>query len=99
MPLFLVLLCINLFAYDNKQKIYETTNEVYQTLKLIYIAKGHALPSTTGPWSGDELITMLCKIDRDRLSEALQAQYDWVYSNNPDHGIPNWTSQLVSNLK
>jgi hypothetical protein len=47
-----IVLCTSVLpALDNQQKIYETTNEAYQTLKLIYIAKGHALPSTTVSWS------------------------------------------------
>lgn len=73
------LLCLTaLSAYSNQQKIYETTSEIYKTIKYLYLATGHALPSTTGPWSGNELSHMLEKIDRSTLAPALQASFDFA---------------------
>ena len=37
---------------------------------------GHSLPSTTGPWSEDELARMLAKIDRSSLTGSAAALYD-----------------------
>ena len=38
------------FAVNN-QKIYSVDTEIYKTISQIYVMTGHALPSTTGPWS------------------------------------------------
>jgi len=76
-----VILCLSVVsANDNQQKIYETTSEVYQAIRTLYIATGHALPSTTGPWSGAELSLMAAKIDPSSLSGGLKTTYDYVSS-------------------
>lgn len=85
-----------LFASDgfsNRQKIYRTDSDLYEALTYLYILQGHALPSTTGPWSADELDRMLAKIDRDLLPEGALPTYDYVASqlgivpNRPSEGI------------
>lgn len=65
-------------GYSNRQKIYPVDSDLYQAITYLYIAQGHALPSTTGPWSADELDRMLAKIDREALSEGAKATYDYV---------------------
>ncbi|MDY4888192.1 MAG: hypothetical protein SO135_00390, partial [Sphaerochaetaceae bacterium] len=67
-----------LFAYDNQQKIYETTSEVYEAIRLLYIAKGHALPSSTGPWSASELALMADKINEQGLSSGQKSTYEFI---------------------
>ncbi|MCK9329681.1 MAG: hypothetical protein PHT39_08095 [Sphaerochaetaceae bacterium] len=84
----LILSLTALSAYSNQQKIYETTSEAYKTIKYLYLATGHALPSTTGPWSGNELSLMLEKIDRSTLGPALQANFDFAEKElDPDPSI------------
>lgn len=65
-------------TYDNKQKIYRVDNEYYEALSYLYIIQGHAQPSTTGPWSADELSKMLAKLNRASLPEDAKAVYDFV---------------------
>lgn len=63
---------------NNMQKIYPTTSEEYQVIKFLYIAQGHSLPSTTGPWSADELAEMLLVIDKNNLDNVQRSMYDKV---------------------
>lgn len=37
------------FAEANDQKIYSVDSTMYQNLVKLYLATGHAMPSTTGP--------------------------------------------------
>ncbi len=75
----ILLLCITLslvFAASNEQKIYSVDSSVYKNMVKLYLATGHAMPSTTGPWSGDELIKMLNVIDINSVPEYLKETYD-----------------------
>ena len=63
------------FAVNN-QKIYSVDTEIYTTISQIYVMTGHALPSTTGPWSGDELLKMYEVIDRSEVPGIMLAKYD-----------------------
>ncbi len=68
-----------LFAADmNRQKIYPIDSELYQGITALYRISGHALPSTTGPWSGGELSMMLSRLDRFALPAEAQETYDWI---------------------
>lgn len=66
------------FANENQQKIYRTDSEVYEAITFLYLNQGHALPSTTGPWSAAELTLMLNKIDPSNLTEGMKAAYDFA---------------------
>ncbi|MFA6689334.1 MAG: hypothetical protein WCS18_07655, partial [Sphaerochaetaceae bacterium] len=80
-------------GFDSRQKIYSVDSDLYEAMTCLYIMQGHALPSTTGPWSADELDRMLAKIDRDLLPEGALPTYDYVASqlgivpNRPSEGI------------
>jgi hypothetical protein len=54
----------------NRQKIYPVDSPVYRAIRALSISQGLALPSTTGPWSEDELIMMLGRIDAGALREG-----------------------------
>ncbi len=56
---------------SNLQKIYPTTSQEYEAIKYVYLLQGHSLPSTTGPWSGDELLSMVENIEAEVTSETL----------------------------
>src|SRR5690554_3026048 len=77
--LLIVLLCGfgMLFAVNN-QKIYPIDSEVYEAITHLYIANGYALPSTAGPWSGEELLFWLNKISPDELSEQGKSLFNWI---------------------
>jgi hypothetical protein len=62
----------------NLQKIYPVDSDVYKAIRYLYVSQGMALPSTTGPWSADELLKMLDKIDRSKLAPGAAATYDFA---------------------
>ncbi len=78
----IICLCIGMgFAGDNsvnQQKIYPVDSDVYQAITLLFINQGLALPSTTGPWSADELSGMLDKINRSDLADGAKNAYDFA---------------------
>ena len=65
-------------AATNSQTIYSVDSAVYQKITKLYLATGHALPSTTGPWSGDELLKMVDKLDGDSIPSYLASDYEDV---------------------
>ena len=78
--LIMVFACSALLAQAprNTQKIHAVNSEVYQPLTYLYIDQAMALPSTTGPWSTDELLMLLGKIDSSRLTPNAQDMYDYA---------------------
>jgi hypothetical protein len=63
-------------------------SEVYQVIKSLYIARGLALPSTTGPWSEAELLLMLGRIDSEALSPDERRAYDFAAAElAAEHGV------------
>ncbi|MHB9294424.1 hypothetical protein PilKf_00138 [Pillotina sp. SPG140] len=76
---FSVLFCLtfNLSAQNN-QKIIPIDSEIYQAIKSLYITQGLALPSTAGPWSQDELLLMLNRLDTSRLNSTTSPIYTFV---------------------
>ena len=71
----LLLTLATVFAANN-QKIYSVDTEIYRTISKVYVLTGHALPSSTGPWSGDELLKMYEAIDRSEVPDYMLAKYD-----------------------
>ncbi|MBP5163031.1 MAG: hypothetical protein ILP16_08655 [Spirochaetales bacterium] len=73
----LVVLLVSSAAFAaNNQKIYSVDTELYKTINQIYILTGHAEPSATGPWSGDELLKMYEAIGRDNVPDFMLEKYD-----------------------
>ncbi|AEC02681.1 hypothetical protein [Parasphaerochaeta coccoides] len=65
-------------ARSGNQKIYPVDSEVYEAISHLYIAQGLALPSSAGPWSKDELLRMLEKIDPARLEGTYKNIHDFA---------------------
>ena len=58
--LLLVLLSLSsVFAGSNGVKAVEVDSDIWNAVKSLYSTQGHALPSTTGPWSENEIKLML----------------------------------------
>lgn len=76
--LLLLVILSPLIATDglNLQKIYPLESHLYDALATLYISAGYAPPSTTAPYSGDELSQMLSRLERDTLSSQGQRLYD-----------------------
>lgn len=54
------LFCSLIFAQNkNQQKVWSVDSDVYKYLSYLYVAEGHALPNSAGPWTTDELNKML----------------------------------------
>jgi hypothetical protein len=62
----------------NHQKIYPVDSPVYEALRALSVSQGLALPSTTGPWSEEELIMMLDRIDAGALREGEREAFFFV---------------------
>ena len=62
-----ILILFKGFTLDNGQKIWPTDSDVYQCIKSLYIMEGLALPSSSGPWSTNELLEMT-KLLKDESS-------------------------------
>ncbi len=58
-------------ASNNLQKIYSATSQEYEAIKYVYLCQGHSLPSTTGPYSGDELLKMIVEIEGEVSNDVL----------------------------
>lgn len=48
----------------NMQKIFQIDSDVYEALTFLYMEQGKSVPSSSGPWSADELMKMLDRINR-----------------------------------
>ncbi|MBC8552465.1 MAG: hypothetical protein H8D23_22785 [Candidatus Brocadiales bacterium] len=64
--------------HDNLQKIYKTDSVIYQIISSLSVEQGFSPPSSAGPWSGAELLTMLSRITSETLSYSSKALYNWV---------------------
>ena len=60
------------------QKIFPVDSPVYQEIKDIYLATGHAMPSPTGPWSEAELSAMIDRIPFAEVPDYLKDSYSHV---------------------
>ena len=72
---------LSAFAVDetrNLQKIYPVNSDVYQAITCLFLDQGLGLPSTAGPWSGDELAKMLDRIDSSRLRGGAVDTYNYA---------------------
>lgn len=69
-----------IFSADIGQKIFPTSCDEYKYICDIYTSQGMALPSSTGPWSANELSQMMNRIDRNNLDDAFAELYDTTYS-------------------
>ncbi len=73
-----LLLCISLGA-TNSQKIFPLESPVYRYIANLYILQGMSLPSTTGPYSQDELQRMFDRLDKNSLTTSSEQDfYDQV---------------------
>ena len=63
----------------NQQKIYPVDSPLFEALTQLYISEGLSLPSTTGPYSANELILMLNRLDENSLKDQAKTVYNYVY--------------------
>ena len=69
-------MCSPLMAVS--QKSYGADDLVIDLMRYLYVAEGKALPSTSGPWTHDELVFMLDRFDRNALGEESGYLYDAI---------------------
>lgn len=72
-----LVLCL-LSAQNNDQTIYRVDSSLYQKIVKLYIAQGRAVPSSTGPWSGDELRKMVDSLESSSIPAYLASTYEEV---------------------
>ena len=75
----LCLLCIVLGTLSCfsvvSQKIYPVDTPVYKEISDIYLLTGHAMPSSSGPWSAAELLAMVKAISQNEVPAFLRESY------------------------
>ncbi|NQT57483.1 MAG: hypothetical protein HQ557_00730 [Bacteroidetes bacterium] len=74
----LVLVLLLPLSAVNMQKIYPIESDVYEALTFLYMEQGKSVPSSSGPWSADELMKMLERVNRASLSPGGRNTYDYV---------------------
>ncbi len=95
-----VLFILGLFALSmlfsqNYQKIYSVDDTLWDDISSLSILSGLSLPSTTGPWSGEELGEMLERIDTESLSEYGRELYDSIMAElDADASSPVFSASL-----
>ncbi len=90
LSIFLVLCLISsVFAYENGQKIWSVDSDVYEGIKSLYIMQGLSMPSSSGPWSTNELLEMtkLLKDDGSYLYEYVLSELNKAPRTQPENGI------------
>lgn len=68
------------FLAASPAKIYPVESPYYRDLRDLYISQGYSLPSTAGPWSRDELLFLLNKLEQSRFSAIEQQLFDSLQS-------------------
>ena len=69
----------------NLQKIYSVDSPEYEAISYLYVIHGYSMPSTSGPWSGSELNSMLSRINKNSIEdESLLKLYNWLYEKIND---------------
>ncbi len=63
-------------AYSNGQRVISVDTPIYKEMENLYILSGRSLPSSSGPWSENEMILMLQRIDYNSLSDSAKSAYD-----------------------
>jgi hypothetical protein len=77
--IFLAFVCLPLVAGSSSGiKIYPIDSDEYTIISDLYVMQGLSLPSTAGPWSGDELSKMLDRINYGKLSVEEQSLYRFI---------------------
>ncbi|MDY4609149.1 MAG: hypothetical protein SPD11_00845 [Sphaerochaetaceae bacterium] len=74
----LFICCFPVMANPNYQQIIPASSPVWTALEALYVQTGHAAPPSSGPWSVDELLLALEKIDVATLSPVALDLYDYV---------------------
>ncbi|MDR1894993.1 MAG: hypothetical protein LBQ61_09975 [Spirochaetales bacterium] len=65
---------------QNNQKIIPIDSPIFQAIQGIYLSQGLALPSTSGPWSIAEMLTMLNRLNPEQFRPAERGAYDFALS-------------------
>ena len=76
----LVLASVMASSPVNQQKIYPVDSPLFEALTQLYISEGFSLPSTTGPYSANELILMLNRLDENSLTKQAKSTYNYIHS-------------------
>lgn len=88
----------------NTQKIFPLEHEIYRYITSLYILQGKALPSTSGPYSHDELERMLGRIDPAHLTTEAEREFytqaDTILAEKPTQkGQLGYAVDLTFNLE
>lgn len=94
----ILFLSLSLFASVNEQKIYSADSSLYYDIETLYLLSSHASPSSSSPWSENELRLMLREIDKNVLSEEGQELYDSILYRLNEEGNVKFPDSLTMNF-
>lgn len=66
------------FSFSNSQSIYFSSDEVFKLITDLYIHQGLSLPSTSSPYTRDEIDLMLSRLDVSDFDYPSQILYDRI---------------------
>ena len=78
--LLLIILVVTPAFASVPQKIHPVDSPLYRIITDIYLMTGHAMPSSTGPWSSAELDAMIDRIPESEVPDYLKDGYAKVKS-------------------
>ena len=76
--LMVFILLSNIGFSENNQMIIPIDSDIYTALKTLYLEQGLSIPSTSAPYSIDEIIWTLGRIDYNSLSQNGKNTYDYI---------------------
>ena len=103
---FIILLLLSNFCFaQNNQTIIAIDSDIYTALKTLYLEQGLSVPSTSIPYSLDEVIWTLKRVHYNTLSENGKNLYDYItdeLKSNPlytNEGRISFKARLNANIE
>lgn len=85
--LLLILLSTGIIFSQNNQTIIQIDSEIYRALKTLYLELGLSIPSTSLPYSLDEINWILKRLDYNLLSDNGKNLYDYLSGKLKNHPL------------
>lgn len=78
--LFICVSSLSVSASNNTQKVISTKSKLWKDISLLSVEQGISSPSSSGPWSIEELNGMFKRLKRNDLSKSGKIRYDTIQS-------------------
>ncbi len=92
--LFLLNFSFLLFCADKSFRLYGADSPEYEQIRILYLSAGYAFPSSTGPWSGSELLMYLHQIDESQIPASLLPLLHSLEANLMEYSIQDTEDKI-----